>query len=84
MRKLLAFFLIAIQCGCAGAMPAYIPTGNPVTDVLATAAVYELGGALTREILGTGDCGGYSLAALMPARQQTRTVRGIKFIGEWE
>lgn len=45
MRKLLApIFLMPLLTGCGnfgGSLPVYIPTGNPVTDVLVNAAVEE-------------------------------------------
>lgn len=39
-NRLYVFCLICLLCGCAAA-PTYIPTGNPVSDVVVNMAVQE-------------------------------------------
>lgn len=82
MRKLA---LLAISCmlwGCS-MPPAYIPTGNPVTDVLVTAAVYEAGSLAARSLLTDG---GLAPAAfnMMACHSRPVKIGEIEFLSVWE
>lgn len=83
MRKLLIVVIMAASlCGCANLPLAYIPTGNPVTDVLVTAMVQEVGGAIASEIIGGGIS--RSISRLLSPKEDCRRIHNMVFCGDWD
>lgn len=82
MRTLLLLGFCCGLWGCA-AVPAYIPTGNPVTDVLVTAAVYEAGSLAARSILSGGDSAPLSFN-MMPCHSRPVKIGETEFAYVWE
>lgn len=93
MRRTLVLLVMAFSlsgCGMmtSGGLPTIIPTGNPITDVLVSAAVQEGAKVLAENVVPAlmGDTGA-AVAALMPrdAQPVTRSRRSptLTYVGNW-
>lgn len=101
MYKLAASALLLLfLTGCASPLPVYIPTGNPVTDVLVSAAVEEgarfVASKVVPVVLSTAlDDGGVAYSAmtasisssgsLLPqSEKRVPGYGGVVYVGDWD